>query len=363
MSKVKTALSILFVRLRFILVFVVIGLIVGNWDFITNVVGKLTRPSKASDLVSGEFEWYCPMHPSVVRNDPSEKCPICGMPLSKRKKGEKPKMPAGVLQVLTLTPTRVEQAGIATEEVTFRTLVREVRTVGFIEYDERRLAHITARTAGRVDKLYVDFTGTTVKRGDRLVWIYSPDLVTTLEEYLLAVRALEQIKTRGGDSGAVERAQRTVDSARERLRLWGITDQQIKKLEESKKVETHLEILSPIDGTVISKHVLAGQYVQEGTELYQIADLSHVWMQAEVFERDIGLIKEGQAVEMTSEAYPGEAFHGKVTFIHPTLQTETRTVKVRMDVHNKDGRLKPGMNVRATLRIPIGRQGEIFYGC
>lgn len=286
------------------------------------------------------------------------------MPLSKRKRGEKTQLPAGVLSRLQLSPYRIRQAGIATEEVRYRTLVREIRTVGFFEYDERRLARLTARTAGRVDKLFVDFTGTTVKKGDPLVWLYSPDLVTTQEEYLLAIKTLKDIEAQPQhDESAVARAGRLVSAARERLQLWGISDEQIKALEQSGKAETHLKILSPIDGTVISRHALAGQYVAEGSELYLLADLSVVWMQAEVFERDIGLVKVGQIVEIRSEAYPGEMFTGTIAFIQPTVQTETRTVKVRVDVENRDGKLKPGMYSTAILRVPLGNSGEIFYGC
>lgn len=354
--------NILFVRLRFLLVFIVIGLIVGNWSFIQNVFEKLTG-GQAQVSVQGEFEWYCPMHPSVVRGDPGEKCPICGMPLSKRKRGERPK---GQELEISLTETRVQQAGLATEEVVYRTLVREIRTVGFIEYDERRLAHITARTAGRIDKLFADFTGMTVKKGDPLVWIYSPELVSTQEEYLLAWRALEQIQSlppQQQSPGAVERARRAASSARERLALWGMTEEQLKALELSGKVETHVQVHSPIDGTVIARHVLAGQYVGEGAELYEVADLSWVWVQAEVFESDVGLVKLGQAVEVSTEAYPAERFTGAVSFVAPTVQAQTRTLRIRMDVNNDGQKLKPGMYVNATLRIPIGRQGEVFYGC
>lgn len=286
------------------------------------------------------------------------------MPLSKRKRGEKPQLPLGVLSRLQLSPYRIRQAGLATEEITYRTLVRELRTVGTIEFDERRLSHITARTPGRIDRLFVDFTGTTIKKNDPLVWLYSPDLLTTQEQYLLAIRTLEELKTNDkADPSSIDRAQSLVDSTRRRLELWGITEDQIKNLEEAKKAQTHLKIHSPVDGTVIARHVLAGQYVTEGTELYLVADLSTVWMQAEVFERDMGLVKHGQAVEISSEAYPGETFTGIVAYIHPTLQAETRTVKVRVDVPNPQGKIKSGMYVTAVLRIPVGKQEEVFYGC
>lgn len=353
-----------FVRLRFIMIFVVIGLIVANWPLILNVVDRLTRPAKAPDLVAGEFEWYCPMHPSVVRPDASQNCPICGMPLSKRKKGEKIQLPPGVLAQLQLTPYRIRQAGLATEEIGYRTLVREIRTVGIIDWDERRYARLSSRVAGRADQLMVDFTGVKVKAGAPLYSIYSPDLVTTQDEYILAIRTLEELKGQPSPApDALARGRRLADSAAERLRLWGITDAQIEELAANRKAQTHLTIYSPISGTVIEKRINAGDYVREGDNPYTIVDDTVVWVNAEVFERDIALVPEGEAVEITTEAYPAESFRGVVSFIQPTLERDTRTVKVRIDVQNPDGKLKPGMYVSAALRVPVGRRGEVFYGC
>ncbi|MBI3098988.1 MAG: efflux RND transporter periplasmic adaptor subunit [Planctomycetes bacterium] len=356
--------NILMVRLRFIFVFIVVGLIVGNWGYIMNTMDRWTRPEKGADLVESEFEWFCPMHPSVIRKDASEKCPICGMPLSRRKRGEKTELDPGILSRLQLSPFRIRQAGLATEEVGYRTLVREVRTVGSIAFDERRLSHVTARIPGRIDRLFVDFTGTTVKKGEPLVWLYSPELVTTQEEVLLGLKALEEIRSKpGANPAAVDRAQRLVDASLERLRLWGVTDGQIENLRKTGKAEIHLELLSTMDGTVIQRHLLSGQYVETGMGIYTLADLTAVWMQAEVFERDIGLVRIGQMIEVTSEAYPGESFVGKVAFVQPTLDPETRTVKVRVDVDNPGGKLKPGMYVAAALRIPLGKEAEVWYGC
>lgn len=366
-NKLWTFIRILFLRLRFVFVFIAIGLIVSNWSWIMNVADKWSRrlwPAKAAETAEAGYEWFCPMHLQVVRDHPDDKCPICGMSLSKRKKEKQGPLPEGVLARRQLSPFRIQQAGVAAAAVDYRTLVREIRTVGAIDYDERRLAHITARTAGRIDKLFVDFTGTTVKKNDPLVWIYSPNLVTTQEEYLLALKALEQIKSQQQhEEGAVERARRNAESALERLRLWGVTEEQMAELEKTRKVEIHLQVLSPIEGTAIARNVLAGQYVNEGTELYLLADLSTVWMQAEVFERDIGIVQIGQAIEITSEAYPGESFSGTISFINPSLEVETRTVKVRVDVLNREAKLKPGMFVTAVLRVPLGKRGEVFFGC
>jgi Cu(I)/Ag(I) efflux system membrane fusion protein len=351
-------------RLRFIFMFIIVGLIVGNWTFITNVADRVTRPSKSDSGVQGELEWYCPMHPSVVRADETQKCPICGMGLSKRKRGEKVRLPAGILSQIQLTPHRIRQAGIGTVEVGYRTLVREIRTVGTIDWDERRLAHISARVAGRADELYVNFVGVKVKQGDPVYRLYSPDLVTTQEEYLLALKALDELKAQASPSeDALLRAKRLADSARERLRLWGITEAQVAELEKTRKAQTYLVIYSPISGTVIEKDIHAGHYVTVGEDPYTIVDDSVVWVNAEIFERDIALVKEGQEVEITAEAYPGEKFAGTVSFIQPTLEKDTRTVKVRIDAENREAKLKPGMYVTAALRLPLGRRGEVFYGC
>jgi membrane fusion protein, copper/silver efflux system len=361
MSKMKTFLNILFVRLRFVLVFVVVGLLVGNWSRIMNLVDRYTRPRQGSDMVTGEFEWFCPMHPSVVRNDPNAKCPICGMPLSKRKKGEKAELPPGVLGRLQLSTTRIRQAGVATEEVGYKPLTREIRTVGLVEWDERRYTDLSARVAGRADELYVNFTGVRVKKGDPLYRLYSPDLVSTQEEYLLALKGLEGAKEAGAE--AIGRARRLADAARERLRLWGISDAQLAELEQSKKAQTHLTIASTADGIVVTKNIHAGHQVNMGDDPYTLVDDAVMWMQAEVFERDLGLIREGLKVEIASEAIAGKAFEGTVSFIAPKVSAETRTVKVRVDVPNPDRALKAGMYVTAVLRVPLGRAQEVFYGC
>jgi membrane fusion protein, copper/silver efflux system len=361
MSKMKTFLNILFVRLRFVLVFVVVGLLVGNWSRITNLVDRYTRPGQGADLVSGEFEWYCPMHPSVVRNDPNAKCPICGMPLSKRKKGEKAELPAGVLGRLQLSATRIRQAGVATEEVGYKPLTSEIRTVGLVEWDERRYTDLSARVTGRADELYVNVTGVRIKKGDPLYRIYSPDLVSTQEEYLLALKALEEGKDANAD--AIGRARRLTDASRERLRLWGISDAQVAELEKTKKAQTHLTIASTADGLVAVKNIHAGHQINMGDDPYTVVDDSVVWLQAEVFEKDLGLVREGLRVEIASEAFPGKTFEGTVSFIAPKVSPETRTVKVRVDVPNPERSLKAGMYVTAVLRVPLGRAQEVFYGC
>ena len=358
----RQVVKIVFLRLRFIFLFVVIGLVSWQWELIMNTVDTWTRPKKAQDLVQGEYEWFCPMHPTIIRGDNKEKCPICGMPLSRRKKGEPIQLPPGVVGRVQLSPYRIKQAGVATEEIGYKSLTREIRTVGQIDWDERRIARITARFAGRADELSVNFTGDRVKKGDPLYRIYSPDLASTEEEYLLAIKSLEeQDKDASGD--ALERARRLVESTRQRMKLWGVTDGQIQALEKSKKVETLLTVYSPVSGIVIKKDVSAGQQIMMGESPYTVVDDSALWMQAEVFERDMALVREGRSVEITTEAFPGESFLGKVSFVAPQIDPATRTMKVRVDVENPQSRLKQGMYVTALLRVPMGGFGEIFYGC
>jgi Cu(I)/Ag(I) efflux system membrane fusion protein len=352
-------LKILLVRLRFLLAFLTIGLLVAKWDYILNLTDRLTRPSSTAEKLAGDVEWFCPMHPSVVRAEPGN-CPICGMPLSQRKRGAIAKPPEGVLSRLQLSPYRIRQAGLATEEIRYRPLVRDVRTVGFIAYDERRLTDLSARIAGRVDELFVNFEGDRVKANEPVYKIYSPDLVTTQEEYLLAMKTLDEIsQVDQHDKEVGARATRLAEAARQRLRLWGISDAQVAEIERTRKAQTHLVIHSPVSGVVYKKDIHAGHYVEVGQDPFTIADDSTVWMQAEVFERELGLITVGQLVEIESEAYPGKPFHGAVAYIQPSLQAETRTAKVRVDIDNENGSLKPGMYVSAIVRVPLGKVEEI----
>ncbi len=352
--------SVLIVRLRFLFAFIAIGAIVGNWDRILNFTDRLMRPAKRTDHdATSVYEWYCPMHPTVVRNEKTN-CPTCGMALSQRKRGSKEELPPDVLSRLQLSPYRIRQARAATEAIEYRPLVRELRTVGVIEYDERRITDLSVRIAGRVEQLFVDFEGARVQAGDPLYKIYSPDLVTTQEEYLLAKKSLEEITAQPQHDGeARSRARRLAEAAEQRLRLWGVTDAQIAELEKSRKADSRLTIYSPVSGVVYKKDVHAGHYVQVGEDPYTIADDSVIWVQAEVFENDLGLMSPGLAVELQSEAYPGQTFRGDVAYVQSGIDLTTRTVKVRVNVENKDQKLKQGMYVSAFFKIPIGKMEEL----
>jgi Cu(I)/Ag(I) efflux system membrane fusion protein len=333
------------------------------------------------EIPEKEILYYtCGMHPSVrVSPEDYEKgntnCPICNMGLVPvyKEKAEMVEMEPGehkeheeMAAEIKLSPRAQALAMVKTEEIKFQPLFRETNTVGEIDYDERKVAYVAARIPGRIDKLFVDFTGVEVKKGNPLVWIYSPDLVTTQEEYLLALETLEKVKGRGNEE-TISGAESLVDSSRERLLLWGISEKQIKELEQRRKANTHMTVYAPIGGTVIHKNALEGKYVKEGENLYQIADLSNLWIKADIYEYEMGWIKEGQTAEITSTAYPGEKFEGKIAFIDPYLSPKTRSVKVRVNAPNSQLKLKPGMYVNVLVRSEVHEgiraPSETVYTC
>ena len=331
-------------RLRFIAILALVGATILYWDTLMSYYERWTRPLGGETAVAAsDTEYWCPMHPTIIREKP-DKCPICGMPLSKRKKGEKideeEALPPGVVSRVQLTPWKVVNSGVQTVEVGYQPLAKEITTVGVVEYDERKLHRITARPPGksRIDKLFVNVTGQTVKKGEALAELYSPELVSTVTNLLDA-------NIRGG-------SQTVAAGARDRLRLWGIDDEQIEQIIRTGKPITHLTIRSPISGYIIKKYQVEGEYVEEGMRLYDVADLSTVWIEAQVYEDQIAFLKEGLPVTATTKAFPNREFCGKVAFIYPWLDTTTRTVKVRFDMHNPDNELRRGMYASATLQVP-----------
>jgi len=219
---------------------------------------------------------------------------------------------------------------------------------GKVEVDETRLATITAWIPGRIDRLFVDTTGVPVRKGDRLVSLYSPELLSAQEELIQALKAVESLR-RSGLSSTRETAKLTVDSVREKLRLWGLTSEQIVAIELRGTPSDHMTIYAPMSGIVMNKNAIQGMYVITGTKLYTIADLSHLWVRLDAYESDLTWLRYGQEVEFQAEAYPGEIFRGRIALIDPVLDARTRTVKVRVNVPNADGKLKPEMFMRATV--------------
>ena len=292
-------------------------------------------------------EWTCGMHPSIRSEQPG-KCPICNMDLIPVEKAE-----AGGLVELDAEKARL--GGIEHAEVEYLPLMKEIWAVGEIDYDETRVEHIASRVRGRIEDLRVDFTGARVSKGDVLLTIYSPQLITTFEEYK---RSLERNR---GTAGAG--MQGIAESSRRKLLLWGISEEEIDYMVSLPEIPEQIPVRSPMDGTVIERTATEGEYVKEGENLYVIADLSSAWIMARVYEEDVSYIETGDAVIIVAEAFPNEEFTGSVSYIDPYLDRHTRTLGVRVEARNPDGKLKPGMYVRVTFEVPLSREKGAFYTC
>ncbi len=258
---------------------------------------------------------------------------------------------------IRLSPQALILAEVQVAPVERKPLEKEVRLVGKVDYDETRRKSITAWLPGRIDSVYVDFTGTTVRKGEPLVSVYSPELLATQEEFIQAIRAERELEASPLETMR-ETALRTVESSRGKLRLLGLSPEQIARIELDGTPTEHITIYSPLGGVVIEKNALEGMYVQTGMPLYAIADLSSVWVMLDVYEADLQWLRLGQRVAFTSDAWPGETFTGTVSFIDPVLNDTTRTVNVRVSVPNPKGKLKPDMFVRSVLHSVIGKTAQ-----
>ena len=298
--------------------------------------------------------WTCSMHPQIKLPKPGL-CPLCRMDLIPLETGEA----TGSLRELTLGEHARKLMDIQTAAVERKFVEAEVRMVGKIDYDETRVKYITSWVAGRLDRLYVDYTGVPVKKGDHMVSLYSPELLSAQEELLQALDAVKNLKN--SDIGIVrETTEATVTAAREKLRLWGLRPDQIAQIEKRGKTIDHMTIHAPIGGIVIHKNAQEGMYVKTGMRIYTIADFSQVWVRLDAYEADLSWLRYGQKVEFTTEAYPGEVFTGTIAFIDPILTQTTRTVKVRLNAANPAMRLKPGMFVRAVAKTRFDASGKVM---
>ena len=301
--------------------------------------------------------WTCSMHPQIKLPNPGQ-CPICGMDLIavKNETGEH-RVHTGSLRELRLSAYAQKLAEIQTQPVERKFVSAEVRMVGKIAYDETRIAYITAWIPGRIDRLYVDFTGAAVRKDQPMVWLYSPELLSAQEELLQAIRVAEGLE-RGGLTVMEETTRATISAAREKLRLWGLRQEQIDGIVKLGKPSDRMTILAPISGVVLHKNAFEGLYVKTGTRIYTIADLSRVWVKLDAYESDLIWIQKGQEVAFQTEAYAGEIFTGTVAFIDPFFNPNTRTVTVRLNAPNQERKLKPDMFVHAVFRTTLSEEGK-----
>ncbi|MFQ5730459.1 MAG: efflux RND transporter periplasmic adaptor subunit [Planctomycetaceae bacterium] len=325
--------------------------------FLVHWIWPTSEPSvegapEAGARADGEAEtqkWTCSMHPQIQKDGPGA-CPICGMDLIPLTSGK-----TMGLRFLVVTPESRELMNLEVTPVERKFVEAEVRMVGKVEYDETRLKYITAWVSGRLDVLFVNFTGVSVKKGDHMADIYSEELYSAQQELI------EAVKSSNGQSTRVTQGIDLLGSAREKLWLLGLSRKKIAEIEAKKKPDVHIEISAPMGGTVVEKLRQQGDRVKIGDRIYGIADLSHLWIKLDAYESDLAWIRYGQKVEITTEAYRGmKPLEGKVVFIDPVLDKKTRTVKIRVNIDNKKGLLKPEMFVHAVVRAKVAGEGRVI---
>ena len=336
-------------------------------------------PTEAATVAQGGDEkavYYCPMH-THYRTDKPGNCPICQMQLVKLEKpapaatqpeghaghgahtaaaGGGAAMPAAA-ETIFISPERQQLVGVKTVAATVRPLAKEIRAVGKVAFDERKLTHIHTKVSGYVEAVYVDFVGKAVKRGDPMFTLYSPEMVSTQQEYLIARRGQSYLKD-SPVAEAVAGANSLAEAARERLRLWDVSEEELARLEKEGTVKRALTIHSPVDGIVTDRMAYHhGRTVNPEMDLYTIVDLTTVWVLAEVYEYELPFVKEGQAAEVEFPYAAGaKMLRGTVTFIYPYLNAKTRTAQVRLEFANTEMALRPDMFVNVKLRSSLGRQ-------
>lgn len=312
-------------------------------------------PTSVKDTEARKVKfWTCSMHPQI-KLPKLGKCPICGMdliPVYEEAEEEK-----GVSR-LTLSDTARKLAEIETSAVAYRNLTVEMKLLGKVEYDETKIAHITSWIPGRIERLYVNFIGAKSEKGQPLLQIYSPELRIAQEEYLIAFRRWQET-LESNVPNEIESSLRVKEAVQKKLELWGILPEQIKEIEDKRDVQDKMDIYAPISGVIVEREAFEGKYFQTGDILFKIADLSTLWIKLDVYEKDLTYVHVGQKIDFITESFSGEPFSGKVVFIDPFLNEMTRTTKVRLEITNPEGRLKPGMFGHAILRLGLGKKLSI----
>ncbi len=310
--------------------------------------GGGARAEKKAEL------WTCSMHPQI-KLPKQGKCPICFMDLIPLDSDDDDE---GGLRELSVSENAAKLMEVETVPVERRFVTAEVRMVGKVDHDETRLAHIPARMPGRIDRLFVNYTGITVRKGDHMAEYYSPELLVAQQELLLAYKDLRAKENAPEKSYSLSPRQ-VFDSVKKKLELWGLTEKNIDAILNTGKVSDHVTLYAPVSGIVVHRNALEGKYFKTGENLFTISDLSKVWVMLDAYESDLPFLRYGQKVEFTAEAFPGERFSGRISFIEPVLDPKTRTVKVRVQAENPELKLKPEMFVRALAFAQISEGGLV----
>jgi RND family efflux transporter MFP subunit len=300
--------------------------------------------------------YHCPMHPNYISDKPGT-CPICGMELvpfiPSEPEQAQPQVPDHA--AITLSPERRQLIGVQTGLVERKRVTKTIRAAARVEYDEKRLATVNLKYGGWVEELMVKSVGERVRKGAPLMALYSPDLLEAQHNYLIARAAVAALgKDASADSKSL--ADETLRSAKERLLLWDVTEEQLKAIETSGQPEHNVTVFSKVNGVVTARNVTLGAAVETGRNLFEIADLSTVWVTADVYEYEAPLVKTGQEAKVALISSPSEPLTGVVSYIYPYLNEPTRTLQVRVECPNPDGRLKPGMYATVAIAVDLGEQ-------
>ncbi|MEE8349099.1 MAG: efflux RND transporter periplasmic adaptor subunit [Acidobacteriota bacterium] len=306
--------------------------------------------------------WTCTMHPSVRMKGPGT-CPICAMGLvpvnerpvvSSNPASDSGEQIAADPSIFSVDPRRQQLINVRTVPVEVRALEKVIRAVATLELDETRIEQVHPKIAGWIDQVFVDFTLQHVNQGDPLFSIYSPQLVSTQEEYLLALRTAENLANSPFEHVS-SGARSLFEATRRKLELLDVTQEQITQLEKTGQVQKTLIVYSPSAGHVMDKDAFPNMYVTPETRVYTIADHTAIWANVEIYENEISHIREGQRIVMRTAAYPGDVFKGEITYVYPHLNEQTRTMRVRVEFLNPDLKLKPGMYSTIEVHVPLGR--------
>jgi Cu(I)/Ag(I) efflux system membrane fusion protein len=296
-------------------------------------------PGPDTQAQESEFSHFtCPMHPSVESMDPGQ-CPICSMDLVGVARAD------GNGGMITIDEGRRQLIGVKTAAVRRAQVVVPIHAVGKLTYDETRLVDVSLKYDAWIGEVFADYTGVAVEAGDPLFTVYSPELLSAQEELL---ESLRREKTQISNP--------LLAVARRRLRLWNLSDQQIDRLADRGTALEYIPILSPATGTVIAKHVVDGSAVRKGGMLFRIADLSSLWVEAEVYEEDAGLVQIGQTARVTLSYLPETVYEATIAYVYPYVDSSSRTVRVRLELPNADGALRPDMYANVALSIPYGER-------
>ncbi len=333
-------------------------------------VGRMSGPGRGDASAGSEGAasapdavqaWTCSMHPQI-RLPKFAQCPICFMDLVPVRAGGGDDGDAARAR---LSARARELARVETVEVAPREIRHNVRMVGKVAVDETRITYISSYIPGRLDRLFVDYTGILVRKGDHLAEIYSPELLIAQREYLLALEAAERARAAAdGQGGPLDEPRGSVvgtvlEAARRKLELWGVPRDEIGRLDHERVPSDHMRIDSPVEGWVLERKGYQGMYVETGTRLFTVVELQRVWVLLDAYELDVAFLRYGQPVEFETESFSGRKFRGQVAYIDPVLNEATRTVKVRVNVENNDLQLRPGMFVRASVESQIGEGGAV----